>query len=195
MASRRSNSTRQQTAQARLGRAFGNREHSSISAGIAKGWALDDALEVLRKHQITRALIDAGGDVRAGEPPPGTAGWRVILAPFDEREDALGTILLRDAAVATSGGRWQTIEIEGRRYAHLLDPKTGLGLRHRVAASVIAKNATDADALATALCIMPPQEGRALARKSQAECAILLERNNELKLHESECFRKLLEAK
>ena len=158
--------------------------------GIAKGWALDDALRVLRAQVITRALVDGGGDVAAADPPPGKIGWRVELSPLGDKP--LGTILLRDAAVATSGGRWQTIEIDGQRYAHLLDPKTGLGLRHRVGASVIAKDATRADALATALCILGPERGVKIVKQSQAECAILHERMGKLEVVESDCFRKLL---
>jgi thiamine biosynthesis lipoprotein len=132
--------------------------------GIAKGFAADEAMKVLRKHGIDRALIAAGGDVLASHPPPGTKGWTVrIRAPGSGFNSDQGAprLLLRNAAVSTSGDVEQFVEIDGVRYSHIVSPLTGLGLTNRIQATVVAPDATTSDALATASCVLGP--GRAVS--------------------------------
>lgn len=119
--------------------------------GIGKGYAADEALAVLRRAGLPRALVDFGGDLVAGDPPPGSTGWLV------EIPDAAGQareIRLANEAVASSGDAEQFIEIDGVRYAHILDPRTGLGLTRPAAATVRAPSCALADALASAACVM-----------------------------------------
>ncbi|MEM8953945.1 MAG: FAD:protein FMN transferase [Verrucomicrobiota bacterium] len=124
--------------------------------GIAKGFAADEALKVLAKHHITRAAIAAGGDVRVGAPPPHSPeGWEIpVLGMNRTEEEIITTVMLKNGAISTSGDREQFVEIDGTQYAHIINPNTGLGLTHRVTATVIAPTATQSDALATALCIL-----------------------------------------
>ena len=122
--------------------------------GIAKGYAADQMLSVLRGHGIPIASIAAGGDLRVGDAPPGRKGWRVTVRPRGDSDEGALTIELRNAAVSTSGNTEQHIEIEGALYSHIIDPATGLGMTSARAASVIAPTATESDALATALCIV-----------------------------------------
>jgi thiamine biosynthesis lipoprotein len=129
--------------------------------GIAKGFALDEALKELERCGIERALVVGGGEMRAGRAPPDRTGWRIELTPF-ANETEVGAIELADAAVATSGDAEQALELDGVRYSHILDPRTGRALTRRTAASVIARDATTADALATALCVLGPSDGLAL---------------------------------
>jgi thiamine biosynthesis lipoprotein len=119
--------------------------------GSAKGEGLDRALAALRARGIERALVDGGGDVLVGAPPPGERGWRIELRPFG----ASGSIGFTAAhcAVATSGDAAQRFEHEGVSYGHIVDPSTGLGLTVRRAATVVARDARTADALATALVV------------------------------------------
>ena len=124
--------------------------------GIAKGYAADAALAVLREHGITRALIDAGGDLVAGDPPPGRDGWAVAVGEDGEM------ILLANAAVATSGDAYKFTEVAGVRYSHIVDPRTGLGLTDRSTVTVIASDGMTADALASAVSVLGPDEGVAL---------------------------------
>ena len=127
--------------------------------GIAKGYATDRALDVLADHGIERALIEFGGDVRVGAPPPGASGWQVEVAQADSAHRYLS---LAHAAVASSGDTEQFVDIDGIRYSHVVDPFSGRGLSTRTAATVIASDGMTADALATALTILDPAEGQAL---------------------------------
>ena len=131
---------------------------------VAKGYAADEALKVLAAAGITRALIDAGGDLRAGESPPETRGWFVEV----EAEAAkVPTFLsLKTGAVATSGDRYKGVEIDGVRYSHILDPRTGLGLTNGVTATVTAADAVTADALASAVCVLGVEDGLALLERT-----------------------------
>ena len=121
--------------------------------GVAKGFAADDMFTILQKHGFTRALIAAGGDVRLGDPPPGAPAWRVGLRTFGP--EAREFIQVANCAVSTSGDLQQFVEIEGKRYAHIINPATGLGLTGRIAATIIAPTATQSDPLATFACIAP----------------------------------------
>lgn len=125
--------------------------------GIAKGYALDAALTTLRKEGIDRALVDAGGDLAIGAAPRGKPGWRVGIAGLDPRQPPLLVSMLSNAAVATSGDAYQFLEIDGKRYSHILNPRTGYGVTHRGTVTVFAESATDADAWASALSILGPE--------------------------------------
>jgi FAD:protein FMN transferase len=127
-------------------------------SAIAKGYIADEALQLLRGQGIERALLDAGGDIVTSGSPPGKAGWSVQVSNFAGGGDAGGVIVLKDRAVATSGDGFQFVEIDGIRYSHIVDPKTGIGLRRSVTATVVAPNGTTADALATALSVLVPEE-------------------------------------
>ncbi len=141
--------------------------------GIAKGYALDQALLELEAAGFPRALVDGGGDVVAGAPPPGRDGWSIgIDADGSGPETELA---LARGAVATSGDAFQHVEIGGVRYSHLVDPRTGQALTTRTAATVIAPDGTTADALASALCVMGPEEGLALIeRLPQVEARVVV---------------------
>lgn len=126
--------------------------------GIAKGYALDRALEVLVEHGMERALVEGGGDLALGRPPPHRAGWVVAL------EGAGGEVLLvQRAGVATSGDRYRHVEIDGVRYSHIVDPRTGLGLTERRLVTVVAPDGTAADALASAISVLGRERGLRLA--------------------------------
>ncbi|WP_157211044.1 FAD:protein FMN transferase [Verrucomicrobium spinosum] len=124
--------------------------------GIGKGYAADAALKVLRDRGLNRAVVAASGDLAFGDPPPGKAGWDVALRTFESAEDAdrYEHVTLSNCGCSTSGDLHQFLELGGRRYSHIVDPKTGLGLTDRIACSVVAPDSTTADAYATAFCVM-----------------------------------------
>ena len=131
--------------------------------GIAKGYAADKALELLKGRGCNRALVAASGDIAIGDPPPGHKGWRIAISGVEADSAHTGpALLLRNAAVSTSGDAEQFVEINGTRYSHILDPATGLGLSRAIQATVIAPNATLSDALATSVCILGPASGSKL---------------------------------
>jgi len=132
--------------------------------GIAKGYAADEALKVLKQHGIDRALVAAGGDVAVSGPPPDAPGWSVAIAPLAKTEKP-PTLLLRDAAVSTSGDAEQFVEIDGQRYAHIVDPKTGLGLRARLSVTVVGPNGLTVDPLTKVPAVLGTDKGLALLDK------------------------------
>ena len=128
--------------------------------GIAKGYAVDKAFEYLSQKNISIALVDGGGDIRLGDPPPGTAGWKVSVSDLDSTENEMNKVLeLRNCAIATSGDTYRFIEWKGKRYSHIIDPRTGYGITQQRKTTVIVPNATMADALASALSVMGPKKG------------------------------------
>ena len=121
--------------------------------GLAKGYAADQMLAVFEKKRMTSALILIGGDVRCGEAPPESAGWVVGLN--DYKNEVTTTMTVSNCAVSTSGNLQQFVDIEGRRYSHIIDPATGLGTTDSLLASVVAQNGLMADPLATAASVDP----------------------------------------
>jgi thiamine biosynthesis lipoprotein len=117
--------------------------------GVAKGYILGEALAELRRHGVTAALIEAGGDIAVGDPPAGREGWDIAV-------EGLHPGPLSNTAIATSGTGEQFVEIDGVRYAHIVDPRSGLGLTTPCQATVIGPDPATADALATALAVLGP---------------------------------------
>ena len=162
--------------------------------GIAKGYAQDEAMKVLReKHGIASALLDAGGGVLVMGRPPGREGWHVQVAK--SREDDPGAVLrVANAAVATSGDLFQSVDIGGHRYSHIIDKSTGLGMTTPVQATVVAPNGARADWLATTLCLMGPEQGLAWLKEKhpEAEARVVRTREGGLVERESTGFARLL---
>lgn len=125
--------------------------------GIAKGYACDRGIEVLAQRGVDRAMIEAGGDIAASGAPPGKLGWRIDVQGLPS------PIFLKNQGISTSGDAYQFVVVGGKRYSHILDPATGLGLVDRKQVTVLASDATTSDALATACSVLPDYAGRALA--------------------------------
>jgi len=133
------------------------------AGGIAKGYALDEVLDLLAGRGLERALVVGGGELRAGAPPPGANGWRVALVGLDGPSEALE---LSGCALATSGDLEQFVVIDGKRYSHILDPRTGRALSERRLVSVLGPRAIRTDALATAVSVLGPEAGLELVRRT-----------------------------
>ena len=140
--------------------------------GIAKGYAADEALQVFRSRGLDRALVTLGGEVVAGSPPPGRDGWTVALRTPGPDQAPLS---LRDAAASTSGDAEQWVEVAGRRYSHVFDPRTGQALVGRRSVTVVAREGILADALATALSVLGPGRGLALVESFPGAAALWVE--------------------
>ena len=142
--------------------------------GIAKGYAVDEALAVLGQHGVTRALVDAGGDIGLGDPPPDKPGWLIGIAPLEPDAPPRRHLWLSRVAVATSGDAWQYVEIDGRRYSHLVDPRTGMGLTDHSNVTVIAPDGIMADALASAVSVLGPEKGLKLIDQTRGAAALIV---------------------
>jgi len=132
---------------------------------IAKGYAADAALQVLTQSGIRSALVAASGDLAIGEPPPGRRGWRVGVDRGGSGATVERILELSNAAVSTSGDAEQHLEIAGRRYSHIIDPATLMGLTSPIAVTVVARRGIDADPLATAVSVLGAERGLAFLRK------------------------------
>jgi FAD:protein FMN transferase len=126
--------------------------------GIAKGYAVDEAQRVLNQHGITRALVEMGGDIVVSGPPPDAEGW-AIRVPNAGDDRGPGDLRFTGRAISTSGDTEQFAVIAGRRYSHVVDPRTGQALTNRVQVTVIASDGLTSDPLSTALTIVG-REGR-----------------------------------
>jgi thiamine biosynthesis lipoprotein len=149
--------------------------------GIGQGFAIDEAAIVLRRLGIRAFLIDLGGDVLAGE---GT--WSVALDST--------IITLRNAAITTSGDTYRHLDYRGRRYSHIMNPRSGLGLRHFVRATVRAPDGWRADALTKVFSVARGwpfrwyKSRRLLNRFPGAEVLILENKNGRLRQWQSAGF-------
>ncbi len=142
--------------------------------GIGKGYAVDEALKVLAQNGIKAALVDGGGNLALGAPPPGTAGWQVQVGAMEGDTSHAVAVTLHHAGVSTSGDRYQYVEIAGKRYSHIVDPATGTGLVNQCTVSVIARNGTEADWLSTAASVLGPAQGLRLVKKVPKASAYIL---------------------
>ncbi len=124
--------------------------------GIAKGYAADAGLRILQSRGVDRALVDAGGDIAIGAPPPDSCGWSVALPNGKQ-------LWLRHQAIAVSGPMYKAISTGGLQYSHLLAPPTGHAMTDLRTVVVMARRGVDADAFATAFSVMEPDEALRVA--------------------------------
>lgn len=148
--------------------------------GIAKGYAASAALSELRNRGIDRALVAAAGDIAVGESPPGAEGWSIAIASIAESPSArpAKVLSLKNACVSTAGDAEQYVEINGKRYSHIVDPRTGLGVVRRASVTVIAADGATADRLDTAAYVLGPDAGMRLINDHPGAAALFLIEEN-----------------
>ena len=168
--------------------------------GIAKGYALDKAVEAMQNGGAVGGMVDIGGEVRCfGLPPAGQNKWRIGLQDPKEAKvgfDAGAPLLilhLTDAAVATSGHYRRFVTIGGKRYSHIVDPESGHSSESLASVTIICPSATDADALATAVSVMGAEKGLALIETIPETEAILISSPPEYKLIKTSGAEKYIE--
>ncbi|HUV63525.1 MAG TPA: FAD:protein FMN transferase [Sedimentisphaerales bacterium] len=148
---------------------------------IAKGYAVDKAIEAAQRCGAIGAMVDLGGNVKCfGSPPKGRDHWLIGVEDPNSAVEGVGggsllfTLKITDAAMATSGDYQQFVVVAGKRYSHILNPQTGASAEGLSSVTIIADSATDADALSTAVSVMGPQKGLALIEKLPGTEAILV---------------------
>jgi FAD:protein FMN transferase len=133
--------------------------------GIAKGYAVDRAITLLKQKHIAAALVSSGGSTIYGlGAPPGRAGWDVTIQdPIDSRKTAL-TVTLKDRALSIAGRSEKWFESGGVRYSHIMDPRTGRPVQGVLTVAVLTNTGTAGDALDDALFVMGLERSRAYLR-------------------------------
>jgi FAD:protein FMN transferase len=161
--------------------------------GIAKGYAAQAALNVLKKEGITRALVGGAGDIVVGDPPPDAPGWKVAIAPPEPgKSGPTRVLLLANAAVSTAGDAVQYVVIDGHRYSHIINPSTGVGVEDRASVTVVAPDGATADALETTVYVMGPERGLKLVDETPGGSAIFVRSTPEgIKSFESSRFKQV----
>jgi thiamine biosynthesis lipoprotein len=161
--------------------------------GIAKGYAADEALAVLKKQGITHALVAAGGDIAVSDAPPDAKAWKIGIAPLeDPKRKPSRYLFLENAAVSTSGDAEQYVEINGKRYSHIVNPKTGIGLIGRQSVTVVARKGIDSDSLTKVACVLGPKGGfKILDAIPNVASFAVFETEKGLQTFETERFAKI----
>ncbi|OQX83846.1 hypothetical protein B6D60_09970 [candidate division KSB1 bacterium 4484_87] len=150
--------------------------------GIAKGYAIDEAIRIIKQAGVSDAMVNAGGDLRAICSDL-TRGKRNIWVQHPRMHGKfVGHFQLDEASVATSGDYERYFFQDSVRYHHILDPKTGYPARKCVSVTVVTKYAMEADALATAIFVMGPERGMVFVNNlPDVQALIIYQQNNKLK--------------
>ncbi|MFN3851568.1 MAG: FAD:protein FMN transferase [Spirosomataceae bacterium] len=125
--------------------------------GIGKGYAEDEMMKILKENGVKSAMIEGGGNIVVSDSPPNQKGWTVEINKQ--------VYSLKNCGISTSGDLYQFVEIDGKKYSHILEPSTGIGMTNPIQKSVIAKDGTTSDWISTALCLMDSRVGEKLAKK------------------------------
>ncbi len=150
--------------------------------GIGKGYIAQEVVNYLKQEGIKQVLADAGGDIVCGDAPPGKGGWTIAVnVPGEKNKLMPKTIILQNKAVATSGDVYQYLEHEGKRYAHIIDPRTGYGVTFQRNVTVVAPDGALADWLATANSILPLWKAKKLVKKKNAALLVTQMKRGKLK--------------
>jgi thiamine biosynthesis lipoprotein len=161
---------------------------------IGKGYAASEALSALREKGMTSALVAVSGDLAFSNAPPGQRGWRIDIHNEDPALAGVPRVLeLTNAAVSTSGASEQHLDVEGRRYSHIIDPSSKMGLVNDITVTVIARSGLDADGLDTAASVVGTERGLALIESRAGAAGLIVQRNNgRSRVTLSSRFRELL---
>lgn len=148
--------------------------------GIGKGYAAEMAKKILVKNQVKSGIINASGDLTAWGFQPNGKPWTIGIANPDMPNDAFSYLEISDKAIATSGNYEKFITIDGKKYSHTIDPKTGLPITGIKSVTVISNNAEFADAMATPIAVMGIEKGMFLVNQLPNLHCIVIDENNKI---------------
>jgi FAD:protein FMN transferase len=163
--------------------------------GIAKGFAADKAVAILKKQGIHSGLVSVAGDIKAFGLKPDGRPWKIgIRHPraTDKNDDIMATIDLNDMAISTSGDYERYFIMNNKRYHHLLDPNTGYPAQECQSVSIIAKEGTFTDAFATGIFILGPEKGMKVLKEMGYDGIIV---DSQGKIHITPAIRGKIEFK
>lgn len=134
--------------------------------GIAKGFTVDEVVKILKRNGFTQFLVDGGGDIYVGNPPPDQLGWKINITienSVGKKEEKI--LELENTALAASGDTYRFLEWKGKRYSHIIDPRTGYGIIDKKIVTVQAKTCMQADAIASTLSVLNKEEQSSFLKK------------------------------
>jgi thiamine biosynthesis lipoprotein len=148
--------------------------------GIGKGYAAEMAKQLLLKNNVQSGIINASGDLSAWGLQPNGTKWTIGVADPDSPNAAFSYMEISNKAVATSGNYEKFITINGKKYSHTIDPKTGLPITGIKSVTIIASNAEFADAMATPIAVMGIKAGLFLIDQIPDLYCIIIDDNNKI---------------
>lgn len=163
-------------------------------SSIAKGYGVDRVAEWLETQGIHRYLVEIGGEIRVSGDNPHGSPWRIAVEkPDSTTREVIATVRLEDAAIATSGDYRNYFEVDGVRYSHTIDPRTGRPVRHDlVSVTVIHPSATMADAWATALTVLGTKKALEVARNEELAVYLISRDGDDFRTSSSPAMAPLL---
>jgi thiamine biosynthesis lipoprotein len=162
------------------------------TGGFGKGVALRGAVSVLRRNGIASGSLNFGGQVAVFGDGPDERGWLVPVAHPGRRDTPVAALRVRDVSVSTSSQSEHYVDVRGRRFGHILDPRSGRPVTPWGSVTVVAADAAIADMLSTALFVLGPEEGAAWARRHDVAALILIRRGDRLEFRATPALRPLL---
>lgn len=142
--------------------------------GIAKGYAVDKAAEILRASGVTSAFITSGSSsICSIGAPPGQTAWRVEISDPLDRSRQLDKLEIKDRSISTSGCREKTFELAGKTYCHIMDPRIGRPIEGLISATVITQSGVEAEVMSKALMVMGIEKAREFLKTRPEVRAIL----------------------
>jgi len=147
--------------------------------GIAKGYAVDRAFVLLKELGYRNLVVNAGGDLRVGGSKPEGA-WSIGIQHPRDPEKIMARISVSDTAVATSGDYEKFFIHQGKRYHHILNPKNGFPAEGCQSVTVLHKEATTADALATAIFVLGPEKGYVLCQRLEGVDCLIVDKGSNI---------------
>lgn len=157
--------------------------------GIAQGYIAQQVIDYLKVNNIRQALVNASGDIVALGAPPHTKGWTIgVNIPGSTDEILKRFLIISDKAVTTSGDVYQYMYHNGKRYSHIIHPKTGYGISSQRNVTVIADNGTKADWLTKACTLLPVKKAKKLAMELNAALLITEIKKGKIVYHSTPGF-------
>ena len=144
---------------------FKNTKTQIDLGGIGKGYAVDKALEVIKKYGINNGCINLGGNIYVLGTPPGKNAWKIGVQHPRDGNEILGYLELKNEATATSGDYERFFEFNGKRYSHIINPQTGIPVCGTIAVTIVAPTGTEVDTLSTSVFVLGREKGMELIKK------------------------------
>jgi len=169
---------------------FKNSKTKIDLGAIGKGYAVDKALDVVKKYKVDNACINLGGNIYVMGVPAGRNAWKIGVQHPRDKTKLLGYLELKDEATATSGDYERFFEIDGKRYSHIINPRTGKPVTGTIAVTIVAPTGTEVDALSTSIFVLGPEKGlRIIKEIAGADAMIAYEKNGEIVIDMTKGFK------